>query len=444
MAEEKRYFQTPERNETLAERQQERTQRLNHLRHQLGRFTPEWWVRIGEIFGLGFLFLLNFWLVLPFFGSPDQANVFSAPMIPVLADIISPFVVHVYGVRIWILTLLIFFPLSFYFFAREISGRKLIGFISSLVLSLPISFFLPLRLEMGVLDGDGAHIVSLTIIPLICLMLFRFLRSGNFWTGVMSAFGSTLVALTSPMGFLVLGIFMSVLTFSEMLLSSGRLKFLRFIVVVIITAGFSAFWYNPKFVILTLQSPQGKLIEKTFTNLLPISFFLLPILGVFGFLLFENRAKLQPLFIALFLSFTFGFFSLGAGISHPSPSRFLPGLGASLALLIGVAFVGLFDFLRLSEKINKYLSTQYRKWLSFGLLGILFGSVATLIMLSRLPTSGEAIVLGSAAEQRIGFWEIRERTSQIESLIGYTISILTILAVAILRAKLRQQAVSKE
>jgi len=439
----KRFFiKRPTKEETLANKQEEKVQRwrLNHLRNGLAKLTPQWWVEGGEIFGLTLLFLTNLFLLYPFFGHEDKTNVFSAPVVPVLANITDTFVPYSYGVRIWLLSFLIFFPISFYFFVREISGRKLIGFLSSFIASLPIGIFLPLRVSLGLYASDGAHMASLTFIPLVCLLLLKFLRKGSFWMGIFSALGTTLVALTSPIGLLVLTIFMMVITFSEMLLGRGRLKALRFLLVLVLTAGFSAFWYNPKFVILTIQSPQGQFIRKTLGNLLPISFFLLPILGVFGFLLFENRSNLQPMFIALFLTVVFCLFFLGAGVTHLFPSRFLPAFGISLAFLLGILFVWIFDFLLFSEKLQKFLDIFKRKMIAFGLIGLVFAIIFLIVILwgKNLWEFEQLQVLGAISpEQIVGLWEIKEQTSQVEGLVGYGISAITVLMVIFLRLWLR-------
>ena len=45
-------------------------------------------------------------------------------------------------------------------------------------------------------------------------------------------------------------------------------------------------------------------------------------------------------------------------------------------------------------------------------------------------------VLGLATEQKVGIWEIKEKTTTVENLLGYSITGLTTLAVLVLRLKL--------
>ncbi len=435
----RKFFNRPGKKETLAEKQEKRVQRISHFRSRLPELTPQWWVVTGEIVGLAALLLVNFWLLLPFFGQENKTNVFSAPLIPALATLTEKFASFPYGVRIWLLVFLIFFPLAFYYFVKGISNRKLTAFLASFLVVLPIGVFLRARVELGLLGEDGAHIASLSLTPLICLLLLRFLRTGRFWTGILTALGTTLVALTSPIGLLVLTIFMGVITFSEMLLGNGRLKFLRFLVVLALVVGFSAFWYNPKFALLTIQSSQGQMVKKTLANLLPVSFFLLPILGVLGFLLFENQPQLQPMFVAFFLTIGFGLFSLGAGVVHPAPSRFLPAFGISLAFLIGIIVIGLFDFFLFSPKIRRFKIVSFqRRLLAFSLLGIIFSLVLVVITLKSQSfwQLGESQILGLATEQKVGIWEIKEKASGAENIFGWMITGLTGFGAAVLKIKL--------
>lgn len=393
---------------------------------------------MGEILGLLVLFGVNFWLLLPFFAQEDQTNVFSAPLIPVLADLTSSLLPFSYGIRLWLSVFMLFFPISFYFFVRVVSGRRSVAFLASFFVSLPIWIFLPLRINLGFLSQDGGYVASLTLTPLVCLLLIRFLRQGKFWSGVFASLGTAFVALASPIGVFVLFIFMGVITFSEMLLGRGRLKLLRFLIVFALTVGFSAFWYNPKFALLTINSPQGQVVKETLSTLLPISFFLVPLLGVFGFLLFENRPQLQPMFIAFFLAISFGLFSLGAGVAHPAPSRFLPAFGISLAFLLGILIVNLFDFLRHSPKIERFSFAPYRRIIALGLIGLVL-----ILIIATIGFSGKGLweleqtqVLGLTAEQKVGIWEIKEKTTGFGSVLGYLITGLTAFGVVILKTKL--------
>lgn len=431
-------YQNPEKNQTLASKQEEKIRQVNHRLTHWVKFPAEWWVSAGEAGSLLALFLANFYLLRPFFGQADQTNVFSAPLIPALAKL-TFFFAYEEGVHFWQVFFLLVLPFTLYFFVREVSGRKIAGLMAAFIVSFPVGIFLPIRLR-GVLAVDGPYMASLALVPLVCLALWRFLRYGHFPLAVMTALGMVLVALISPLGTLVLFIFCLMVTFSEILLGSGRLKIVRFLIILLFTAGFSAFWYNPKFVILTVDSEQGKLIINTFFNLLPFSLFLVPILGVFGFLLFENRAHLQGIFLALFLMIIFGLLSLGMGIPLASASRFLPALGISVAMLAGVGLVWLFNFLRFSTwlwaKFKRF--EHWQEAISLGLIWFFVGSSAgTFLANVDNLIFEESQVLGAfSPTPAIGFWEIRRQTSPLEAIFGYLITALTLLAVAILGFRL--------
>lgn len=433
-------YQNPERDQTLAGKQQEKIQRTNHRLSHWVQFPAEWWVSAGEIGGLFLLLVANFLLLRPFWGQPDQTNVFSAPLIPFMARLSQFFVSYDEGVRFWLMFFLLALPFSLYFFVREVSGRKIAGLMAAFAVSFPVEIFLPVRVR-GVLGIDGPYMASLAFIPLVCLVLWRFLRQGNFPLAVLAALGMVLVALTSPLGLLVLFIFALIVTFSEILLGSGRLKIIRFLIILVFAIGFSAFWYNPKFVILTVDSEPGRLIINTFFNLLPFSLFLVPVLGVFGFLLFENRTHLQGTFVALFLTFIFGLLSLGMGIPFASASRFLPALGISVAILLGVGLVWLFNFLRFSAwlwlKLKRF--AHWQEAISFGLIWLFVGSIAGTFLANadNLLILEESQVLGAFDPPKaIGFWEIRRQTSQLETIFGYLITALSVLGVVILGSRL--------
>lgn len=436
-------LETPEKSETLAYKVEERAER-RRLLTAVKNLPAKRWVAIGEVLFLTLLFLLNFWLLSSFFGQEDKTNTFSAPLIPFLTQLTSFLIPFPQGIRFWTLTFLMILPLSFYFFVREISGRKMAAVVAALTVSLPVGVFLSLRTEEA-LTGDGALVSSLTLTLLTCLILLNSLRKGNFNAMVGSGLGVTLVALTSPLGLATFLVFALTVTFSEMLLSQARVKLLRFLTVIVLAAGLSAFWYNPRFALLILGSSQGEVLTRTLTTLLPLSFFLVPTLGIFGFLLFENRPQLQPLFLALFLTVAFGIFSLTANIAFVSSSRFLPAFGIAGAFLIGIVTVFLYDFLRFSPRLERLkFSFPLRQLLALGLLGVVFVLLIIAIVSngSSFRELGDLKILGATANQKIGIWEIKEKTTLAEKIFGYLITGLTCLGVAILRTKLDSTNVS--
>jgi hypothetical protein len=434
------FFHQVEEDKTLLAKREEKLKKLNgDGKNRLVEFLRPWWVGIGEATCLLILFGLSCWLLLPFMGEPDSSNFFSAPVVPVLAKFLGSFVPYSYGVRIWLIVFQILLPFSLYFFVREITGRKVMGFLSALIVMLPIGIFLPIRIEMGIYASDGAHMASLTLIPLVSLLLLKFLRNGNLMACLWAAIGTTLVVLISPLGFGVLLTFMMVIVFSEMLLGQGRLKLLRLLVVLILTAGFSAFWYNPGHIMLVLQSEQGKFMGKTLGNIIPISLFLVPLLGTLGFLLFEDRAHLQPLFLAIFLVIVFMLFSFGSELVNPAPGRFIPALGLSVSYLLATVFFGIFEILRASSLLDHLkINPKARNIVANLFLGSIVFVIGILFLGGRGDVMPEYMqVLGFSSPDSVGIWEMRNQTSSLQMTSGYIMSLMTIVTVFFFKLKLR-------
>ena len=113
------FFHQVEEDKTLLAKREEKIKKINgNGKNRLVDFLRPWWVGIGEATCLMILFGLTCWLLLPFMGEADQANFFSAPVIPVLAKLLTPFVSYSYSVRIWLIIFQIFLPFSLYLFVR--------------------------------------------------------------------------------------------------------------------------------------------------------------------------------------------------------------------------------------------------------------------------------------------------------------------------------------
>ncbi|MFC1711985.1 hypothetical protein ACFLZ1_05420 [Patescibacteria group bacterium] len=438
---EKHEIKQPKKEDTLVEKAGKRSQRII-TRKKIINFVPQWWIGTGEILGLAGVLLVNFFLLLPFFGQKDVSNVFSAPLIPLLANLTSFYIPYDFGIRFWLLIFLLVFPISFYFLIREISNRRLVAFSAALVVSLPLGIFLPLRTKLALLTQDGGQVASLTLTMFACLFLLRFLRVGNFAMGIHSAIIITLVALTSPLGLFILFCFAIALAFSEMLLAQGRIKIARFLIVFILATGFCAFWYNPKFVFLIISTAQGALFRKTLTNLLPLTFFLAPMLGAFGFLLFEKRPQLQPLFLAVFFTIGFGLLSLGAGMELSSPSRFVPSFGIALSFLIGLTLSYIFNFIQKPGSLKQYkFISRHKRLAAATTLAVMFFLALVIIDISgsQFREQSSEPVLGVNIEKRTGIWEFREQAGGISKIIGNLITIVTLGLTIFLGLKFRKK-----
>lgn len=381
------------------------------------------------------LFVGNLVLLWRFFAR-EFSFVFSAPIIPMLASSLGIFDVEFrLAARVILLVFYLFGPLTLYLFVRELTGRRLSAGIAATLYSLPV---FRSRFEAMTGSGDGAHVAALTLVPLAAYFLLRFLKKGSFSWSVATSIAVTLVALTSPFGLFVLLAVMVVITFSEMLLGMGRIKFMRLVTVLLFAGGLSASWYNPEFVRLTLISAPGKAVLAAIKNLIPLSLFSIPVLGAFGFLIFDKRARLQPLFVALGLTIVFSLISFAGGLAKfavSAQSRYLSEVSFSLSILWGVVGAFLFDLVMIVP-VSRWIPVPQarRRDLQKGLV-FLFVIVVVVFALA-FPYQETAmrergrLITAAADSAVIDIGEIRERTGGRHRTAGFIISGITTLGMA--------------
>lgn len=358
--------------------------------------------------------------------------VFSAPLIPMLVDVVRRFGVDIdISTRIILLSFFILSPVTLYFLVREATGRKMTAALAALVYSLPI---FSSRFESMMSLGDGAHVASLTFIPIACFWLLRFLKTGKYINSITASFWVLIVSLTSPFGLFVLLGMMAVITFSEMLLGSGRMKFMRLVWVLAAAAGLSAFWYNPAFIQINLASTSGRAVMAAVKNLIPISFVVLPVLATFGYLIFDKRDHLQPLFIALGMTILFGLISFAgrlAPFAVSAQQRYLSELGLAIAFLWGVVGVFVYDLVDwLPESEYFPVARNKRSMIQRAMIVVLIAVSLVLVIFfpyelgirERERELDEGVKIASVYEIR----RFREKASSTSIFAGYAISALTV------------------
>lgn len=339
----------PKESETIAVKRAARlSEKLSRARLHISS-DKAWWSNTAiEVIGITVLVTLNLILVVPFIHTAAPEIPYSGPVIPVLAKILEfagvslPFAFQ--GVNIMFFLL---FPVTFYIFVRSLTDRKLIALVATLVVSLPFYPFSQIRANSAFLRGDAPHIAALTVAPLALYGLIAFLKNGGAKSFIIASIFSSIVVLISPFGFLTYAIFAGIAGFSEMLLGSGRLKLFRLVAIFVVSAALSAFWYNPSFSYWIITGPMGEDFRLMLGKLFPISFFALPVLASFGYLLFDRKPNLQPLFQASFFTIAFLMIALAGGGIFPShPSRYAAELGFSIAFVVAVVSVKIVDYIR--------------------------------------------------------------------------------------------------
>lgn len=436
----------PKESETIGKLREKRIREKVEAQRKRFHFPPAWWTgAVEETSIVLLLFALNLALLSPFLTTPDRGTIFSAPVIPLLARIFEFLGISFeQSLRAVLTIFMALFPVTFYLFVRSLTGRKLPAFAATLFVSFPISPFLGERVRAAFVNGDGPHIASLTFGPLALLGLLSFLRHGGLRNLVIASVGIALVGLTSPFGFMIAILSSVIAAFSEMLLGRGRLKFVRAVLAILVSLGLTSFWYNPGFVRLILVSPQGQDVFETFSKLIPISFFAVPILGVFGFLLFERRPQLQPLFLASFLTIIFFLIvAVGGGIFPSHPTRYTSEFGAALAFLLGILVWWLVDFIKLDKRAQKLIGVDGKKReILANLIPVGLFLLFLLLSLARFSYFRELSqppVLGLwEGVQRGEIWQIRERADGIASILGYIITGITFGGIGLISTRIRQ------
>lgn len=287
------------------------------------------------------LFLLNFFFLLPFLGKDYPQAAFSAPILPLLAKILEILTPLNFSQSIGMVVLFSFplASLTWYLFFKKLSVSSLLSFLASLIFLLPW-FYLP-RFALFWREGDGIHALGFALTPMVAIVFLNFLRTGLPSFFLASFLGVSLISLISPFALTTLYAFLLILTFSEMLLGQARIKILRLLIIGIFAQGFSSFWYHPQFLISLVQSEQGRQTIAALWRLFPLSFFTIPVLGAFSFLLFDRKPGLQPIFFAFVSTAIFSGLVAAEGVNDylpfNVPARFFPEFYIVLSFFLAIS-----------------------------------------------------------------------------------------------------------
>lgn len=424
----------PQESETIAVKRDFRLKNKFNLARQKFFVKKAWWSNGPiEILGLLVIFIFNFYIIYPVFGTPAVETTFSGPLIPLLASSLGVFdIKEIFAVQIFNIVFYLFLPLTFYFFVKKLSERKIVAFLATLLISVPFRLFAKSRIEYSILGIESPHIASLTIIPLSLLGLLAFLREGGLKNLTMTSVFGAIIALISPFGFFIYLIFAVITSFSEILLGSARQKVVRFIFVILITASLCSFWYDPVFFLNMVFGPAGEEVRITANKLIPISFFLFPVLATFGYLFFDRKPNLQPVFLAGFYSIAFTvIFIAGKGIFPSHPGRYIPELGFSYSFLLAYLIYVLIQKVVNLSLLKNFLSSGFL----LTLLTTLF--IGSLILIS-IPVRKKIFlntsqVLGFSTSLPKGkIWLAKEEFLGSSSFLGYAISLVSIFTLVYL------------
>jgi len=402
---------------------------------KIGLLVKRAWWSDGPLESIILLLLLffNLYLIFPLIGQEAPVVAFSGPVIPLLTDLFSFLTKTSFYFSLQVIYIIFYlaFPVTFYFLIKKITNRKIMAFFACLFSSLPVYMFGRTRI-LGMFFGqDGPHIVSLTVIPLALFFLISYLKVGSVKDLVFSGLSAALIALISPFGLFTYLFFAGIFTFSEILLGQGRAKTLRFFLILVLTGALCSFWYNPSFFYWMLTGPMGSDIRSMISKLLPISFFALPVLTTFGYLLFDRRPNLQPLFIASFCTIVFFIITaVGGNLVPSSPVRYRAEMGVAASFFAAFLFVQLIEFVKFRFIKEKFKGKFYSFLVNSlnPVLGIVF--LAAGLFIRDIMIYDSTDILGVWTDvQKGSVWVARDNFIGIHAYCGYAI---TAAAIAIL------------
>lgn len=413
----------PQETETIAHKRAERlTQKLRNARARIALKNTWWTSEAVELGGLFVLLIINFIVISPFFGQSADSLKFSGPVVPFLAKSVSltgvPFL---YAVQLVNVIFYLILPVTFYYFVKFVTGRKFAAYLSTIILSMPVSVFAKSRVEFGMLSHESAYIAGIAFLPIGLITLLKFLKNGGVKNLVWASVILTFIALISPFGVFVFAVLAVVTTFSEMLLGEGRVKLLRMLTVLVFGGALSSFWYNPALFFWMLTGPMGNDFRGMLGQIVPMSFFAVPLLASLGYLIFDRKPALQPLFLALFYSILFLIIVIAReGLLPSNPGRYVPMFGFSLAFFIGIGTLMGFEHFHFSKlsKLVPIKGTKDAFLIIIALMLIVFTITGRGMVLPE-----DVNVLGLFTEVQKGdVWTARDEMNLLNAIPGYIIT----------------------
>lgn len=282
-----------------------------------------------------------------------------------------------------VILFVLFFTLGgylWYMLVRHFTGRVSLAFLTVLLWISPV-FAVEIngsyvRLSAPVFlagsTGDISHIIGLSLLPLPIYWLVWFLRNPGYKFFLLGAISLSFILLISPFAFVNLFIIAMVFGISEMLLGQGRIKVARLLFIFLVGILLTSFWYHPRVILELFRSNEWREGTSVFKNLLPISFFAVPVCGTILFLIFDRKPHLQSIFIAIILVIVYGLINFSENVLVkrivPVPMRFLPEFSLSMSLflatLISLASYFVAHYLiKLFRKTNVWLENiPYLLW----------------------------------------------------------------------------------
>ncbi len=359
-------------------------QTASHISHAFS-----WW-QGKKLNGKSFVFIIsvfviNLVIIYPLFGRDVTKAYTSSAFLLVVSQFFES-VLHISrGVLFSVVTMvsLSFLPISFYLFVRKMALRhEFTALLATLILILPNPFFYNTPILVNaLLHGDGAHVLIFSLLPLLLLYVQAFFARGVPLLGVLSCLVTAFVAIISPFALFNLILFYLVLVVAEGFQGKLRLKFMRFVFVLVASVGLCFFWYYPALFtrIVFLQHVQFAVAR--FMSIMPLAIPVVPVAGALSFLLFDRREKLKPIFVGLSLFLLYMFlYATSANLNISgifTAERYLPELVFASSFFLSMLFVLLTELI-----VRNALPRRKRRSIFFLSVTFVSFSVAMIVLLT--------------------------------------------------------------
>ena len=321
-----------------------------------------------------FILVLSVYSAGPLFGEVWETGGLSIVFVPLL----GPLLMEVFEKPNLILSSLVLIgyalgPVFFYLLVYAITKRNLTALLTSLLMLLPlipIATLSPARLVHAIIENDGGHIAGLGLSAAALVLFFHFIRTADKKSLIFFLLIAMITGLISFFSILILFIFMTFVTVSEILIGQGKLKLKRFISAVFLLGVGLVVVYNISF-LRFIFSEQGGASFTVLSNLIPMTFFLVPVLGIITFLIFDRRPVLQPLFLVCAFLITFGLLHfIGVVILESAlfnQQRYTAEAEFAVNFFTAFVLTGIFDLLRVGVFVKRFaLVYRLRNEIAFG------------------------------------------------------------------------------
>lgn len=412
-----------------------------------------WW-RGGKInkttfLFLGFVFIVNLFLVLPLFTRDITFAYSSSTALMFLGNLLegTGLLSKVYFFRILTFASLSFAPVSFYLFVRKTAlGHEPTALLATLLYILPTPFWgggLPFA--QAILSGDGAHAFAFSFAPLLLLSVEAFIATGvPFWR-VVSSIGVATTAVISPFAAFNLLIFIFITTTAEGFMGNFRVKFGRLLFLLLASSGLSLFWYYPNIIGKIIDLSHVIYAVNKFWAVFPFLIPVVPILGVIFFLVLDRREKLKPVFMGLSLFIVYLFLYLTSKNLAVSgiftAERYLVEFSFARSFLLSLVVVLIIELI-----LRNYILTIKNKILFF-IVTVIFSSILTLYCImtgqGALNLRTELATKQIVNYYNLGIGSIKRGSPEVTDLPATFISLVTFVFLVFILKRSRAQGALK-